>query len=694
MNKILKTMMLAAVTAFGLASCEDVPAPFIEPEMPGAGGGEDITLPYTSANLKDGFEVYTTTGTGWSLGNTYAKASGYNSGSTTASETYLVSPAIPLGDAEQVYVDFDYVIAYTNSLGLEEGHQVLVCTEYDSTDPSKSNWVKLPFDPKEREDRSSWEMYPANTMSIPAEFLGQTIRIAFLYKCNSSSASTWELTNLSVSTEPGGEVTPDTPDTPTDGENALPYTSTNLKDGFEVYTPTGNAWGLGNTYAKATGYNSGSTTASETYLISPAITLGNAEQVYVDFDYVIAYTNSLGLEEGHQVLVCTEYDSTDPSKSNWVKLPFDPKEREDRSSWEMYPANTMSIPAEFLGQTIRIAFLYKCNSSSASTWELTNLKVSTEPSGEVTPDTPTEDEYALPYTSANLKDGFKVQTPTGNAWSLGNTYAKATGYNSGSTTASETYLISPAITLGNAEQVYVDFDYVIAYTNSLGLEEGHQVLVCTEYDSTDPSKSNWVKLPFDPKEREDRSSWEMYPANTMSIPAEFLGQTIRIAFLYKCNSSGASTWELTNLSVSTEPGGEETPETESDASNFKASDLGLSNGAAFTSVTVYGVTISADGGGNQNSPKYYDNGSNLRMYPQNTITISTEKVIKTIKLTCSSGYVASGDVETDKGTTSVKDPTIIINDIYDKSITLTNTSTTTGAPSQVRIERFEITYAE
>ena len=225
MNKIFKTMMLAAVTAFGLASCEDVPAPFVEPELPGDGGGEEITLPYTSANLKDGFEVYTPTGMAWSLGNTYAKATGYNSGSTTASETYLITPAIPLGDAEQVYVDFNYVIAYTNSLGLEEGHQVLVCTEYDSADPAKSNWVKLPFAPKEREDRNSWDMYPANTMSIPAEFLGQTIRVAFLYKCNSNSASTWELTNLKVSTEPGGEVTPDTPDTPTDGGTwDKPYT--------------------------------------------------------------------------------------------------------------------------------------------------------------------------------------------------------------------------------------------------------------------------------------------------------------------------------------------------------------------------------------------------------------------------------------------------------------------------------------
>ena len=34
MNKIFKTMMLAAITIFGLASCEDVPAPFVEPEQP------------------------------------------------------------------------------------------------------------------------------------------------------------------------------------------------------------------------------------------------------------------------------------------------------------------------------------------------------------------------------------------------------------------------------------------------------------------------------------------------------------------------------------------------------------------------------------------------------------------------------------------------------------------------------------
>lgn len=135
-------------------------------------------------------------------------------------------------------------------------------------------------------------------------------------------------------------------------------------------------------------------------------------------------------------------------------------------------------------------------------------------------------------------------------------------------------------------------------------------------------------------------------------------------------------------------------ETESSASFFKASDLGLENGKAFTSVSVYGVTLSVTDGGNNNGPKYYDNGSNLRMYPQNTLTISTEKVISSIKLNCTSEYVASGDASSNKGTIKVEDPTITISDINDKSFTLTNTSTTTGAASQIRIESFEITYAE
>ncbi len=131
-----------------------------------------------------------------------------------------------------------------------------------------------------------------------------------------------------------------------------------------------------------------------------------------------------------------------------------------------------------------------------------------------------------------------------------------------------------------------------------------------------------------------------------------------------------------------------------DASSFNAADLGLSNGTAFDQVTYSGVTISTDGGDNTNTPKYYNSGSNLRIYPKNSITISAAKTIISITLTCTSGSVANGNVKASKGNVNVSDPTISITGINDKSVTITNNDGSTGAASQIRIEKFDITYAE
>ncbi len=131
-----------------------------------------------------------------------------------------------------------------------------------------------------------------------------------------------------------------------------------------------------------------------------------------------------------------------------------------------------------------------------------------------------------------------------------------------------------------------------------------------------------------------------------------------------------------------------------DASSFNAADLGLTNGAAFDKVTYNGLTITTDGGGNNNTPKYYDSGSNLRMYPKNSITISAGKTISSITVTCTSGSVANGNVKASKGNVNVSDPTISITGINDKSVTITNNDGSTGAASQIRIVKFDITYAE
>lgn len=128
--------------------------------------------------------------------------------------------------------------------------------------------------------------------------------------------------------------------------------------------------------------------------------------------------------------------------------------------------------------------------------------------------------------------------------------------------------------------------------------------------------------------------------------------------------------------------------------NFAASALGLTNGTAFNSITYQGVTLTVDGGGNQNTPKYYDSGSNLRMYPKNSLTIESGKKIASVKLTCTSGSVAGGEVSATPGSINVEDPVITISGINSTSVKITNNSGTTGAVSQIRIVKFEITYAE
>ena len=642
MNKILKTMMLAAVTAFGLASCEDVPAPFIEPEMPGAGGGEDITLPYTSANLKDGFEVYTPTGNAWSLGNTYAKATGYNSGSTTASETYLISPAIPLGDAEQVYVDFKYVIAYTNSLGLEEGHQVLVCSEYNTEDPAASNWVKLPFEPKEREDRNSWDMYSANTMSIPADMLGKEIRIAFLYKCNSNSASTWELTNLSVSTEPGGEVTPDdpeTPDTPADG----------------------GTWDKPYTVAQAIANQTGAEVWVHGYIVG-SIPADAAKVVLENMTFTADGAS------GTNLCIADVPNETNYANCAPVQLPAGSDARTDLNL--MNNPNKLGVEVWLKGKTVKycgapgLKEISKYTLTAPTAEDDQEQESGDEPvegaQGDGSLENPFNAAAAYNYTAALPADQatsekFYVKgiVCESSKMDINTEYKNATFHISDDGSANSTqFLIFRTKGLNGADITSVDDvqvgDEVVVYASLVNY-----------YGNTPETKQGGIIY--------------SQKRNGQDIDGDTPG-----------DDEGEGDQEDDDLEE----------DTGSNVSNFKASDLGLSNGTAFSEVTVKGVTISVDGGGNQNSPKYYNNGSNLRMYPQNEITFSTERTIKRIKLTCTSGYVASGDVETDKGTTSVEDPIIIINDIYDKTLTLTNTSTNTGAPSQVRIEQFEITYAE
>lgn len=130
----------------------------------------------------------------------------------------------------------------------------------------------------------------------------------------------------------------------------------------------------------------------------------------------------------------------------------------------------------------------------------------------------------------------------------------------------------------------------------------------------------------------------------------------------------------------------------------KAADFGVANGVTMGTQTLAdGTKLVFDGGGNNNAPKYYDAGTNIRMYPKNSVTITANKNIQKIVFNCDEyqGTIcnAGGDITASPGTIATNEKVVTISGISSKTTTITNTSGNTGAGSQIRIVTIEITYA-
>lgn len=121
---------------------------------------------------------------------------------------------------------------------------------------------------------------------------------------------------------------------------------------------------------------------------------------------------------------------------------------------------------------------------------------------------------------------------------------------------------------------------------------------------------------------------------------------------------------------------------------------GYDNAQEMGTVTLTdGTKLTFDGGGNTNSPKYYNSGTAIRMYPKNTMTVTASKTIVSIQLNCSANN-AEGQITATPGNVATDDMTVIINSINSKTTQIANTHTGTGATSQLRFSSMVITYAE
>ncbi len=333
-----------------------------------------------------------------------------------------------------------------------------------------------------------------------------------------------------------------------------------------------------------------------------------------------------------------------------------------------------------------------------------------------------DDKPVLPegtYIDETFYDDFGVFTEStikGTPWIIDYNTAKATGYDnaSGTTTPSESYLVSTPIDLSASEGATISFEYILRYVTNYGEPKdgvNNKVLVTDNYTG-DPTTTTWTDITGTLTEGRDWETWETY---TAAIPAEFIGKSnVTVALYYSCEDE-SGTWEVKNLKVvegdgesGEEPGGDDQPGTSGEglATVTKSGnvvtmvdpEVTAAGNTVICTVNSYGweyasdpevitlddgTTISYAQEGGNNAPKYYPASNAVRMYALNSMTITGCKKIAKVVLTCDEDrekvYVGNDQLYTSIDGNIWK----VVNDY-----------TTNSGGTQLRAQTIEITYAE
>ena len=448
------------------------------------------------------------------------------------------------------------------------------------------------------------------------------------------------------------------------------------------------------------------------WLISPAFDLTGVEAAHVSFDYILRYANASDLATNYQVLVSKDYTKdAGVAAASWTVLPLDLVQVSDWDTWTN--TGNLNIPAAFCNTAnVTIALRYIAQ-AKAATWEVKNFVLDQGAGDQGAGDSGggSGEEggvKTLPYSEefSTTLGGFKNYTTSGEgAWTIDYSTAKATGYDNASkvTTAGTYYLVSPEISLAGQTAVHVSYEYILRYNKG---DENQQVFITDAFNEATPAEG-WTLLVDKHTEGTD---WTTFAKEDIAIPAAYLGKTVRIAFRYNTNAESGSTWEVKNFAIAAGAPGEggntggegggtvDTPIT-NDYITVTAASFGLENQAAVTELKLSdGTTLTFDGGGNTNPPKYYNAGNNIRMYPKNTMTISASKKIAAVVLNVDkyNGDIcnASGDITANPGSVSTSEQVVTISNVNATSTVITNTSTTTGPKSQIRWVSLTVYYVE
>ena len=404
-------------------------------------------------------------------------------------------------------------------------------------------------------------------------------------------------------------------------------------------------------FADWDGTGNKSNKAGVTFLVSPEVDLTKATEAYVELNHAMRYENG-DINTNNSLLITDNYTG-DVKTTAWTQIKY-PTTGLNGAQFD-FVTSKANIPAEFMGKKVVMALRHTCGEKS-STWEVKALKVLAGKVDVTVPDTP-DTPSANPQGKGTADDPFNVDaalkyiTDGGDATTevyIKGKISKVVKYNASYNNINYNIVDEKS---GQELQVYAGLGLDGAKFQALtDLKVGQVVVICgklTTYNGTKQVDKNSKII-------------SITGEGEAPAPDETVGDLV-----------------------------------------YVAANCGLENQTALTTLKLSDdVTLTFDGGGNQNSPKYYTTGTSFRMYPKNSVKFTSTKKIASVTIKCDNYngtiYNASGDMTASVGKFSVVGETdnVTITDINSTEFTLTDSSTTTGAASQFRIKEIAVTYAK
>lgn len=143
------------------------------------------------------------------------------------------------------------------------------------------------------------------------------------------------------------------------------------------------------TCMKASAFVGGAKKASESWLVSPELSLADVKSAVLSFEHAHNYAGTASEELTLWI--------TETSAENWKQLTID-------KYGEQFKFVAVSVDlASYLGKTVKFAFKYVSTTSAAATWEIKNVKVVANGDGTVDPEPEPEPGVNL-LTNSGFED--------------------------------------------------------------------------------------------------------------------------------------------------------------------------------------------------------------------------------------------------------------------------------------------------